>query len=285
MRNRRRSGAWLPLLLPLALVAAVSGQQAATPGSQPIQGPDIEEFLRRARIVTMKTIATGVTVPRKATLELDGTTRYAVFKTIDVQKQGATPLSGGKVDLDFQDSWRTEIAAYELDKLIGLGMVPATVERRNGTEVGSLQLWVDTQMTKEGDQLTETIRLRQKIEPPDVEAWNYAMHKIRLWDQLIYNTDRNVGNVLISPDWRPILIDHSRTFRRFAEIASPRNLTRFSRSMLEAIGKLDEPTCKQHLSPYLTGYQINGLLKRRDKILDLAKKAVAERGEAAVLFP
>ena len=33
------------------------------------------------------------------------------------------------LELEFQDSWKTEIAAYELDKLLGLGMVPATVER------------------------------------------------------------------------------------------------------------------------------------------------------------
>ncbi len=283
MRNRLGPGAWLALVLPLVLGAWASAQQASTPAS--MQGPEIESFLRTAKIVAMKGIPSGVTMPRKATLELNGVTRYAVFKTIDEQRQGATPLSGGKVDMDFQDSWRTEVAAYELDKLISLGMVPATVERRVASEVGSLQLWVDTQMTTDGQQLTETIRLRQKIEPPDVEAWNQAMQKARLWDQLIYNTDRNVGNVLVSTDWRPILIDHSRTFRRFAEITSPKNLTRFSRSMLDAMGRLDEATLKQHMNGYLTGYQIRGLLKRRDKILDIAKKAVAERGEAAVLFP
>ena len=41
---------------------------------------------------------------------------------------------------------------------------------------------------------------------------------------------------------------------------------------------------KEHLGKYLTPYQIQGLLKRRDAILELSKKLVAEKGAGAVLY-
>jgi hypothetical protein len=33
---------------------------------------------------------------------------------------------------------------------------------------------------------------------------------MRAFDQLIYNTDRNLGNLLIDGDWRIWMIDHTR---------------------------------------------------------------------------
>ncbi len=267
---------------PQATVASPQG--TTTP--QTMQGPEVERFLREAKIVTLKNIPTGVTHPRKVTLELDGVTRYGVFKTIDENRQGVTTFAGGaRPEIDFEDSWKTEVAAYELDKLIGLGMVPATVEREIKGERGSVQLWVDTQKAPDGEQLTETLRLKDKIQPPDVEAWNEQMFKTRLWDNLIYNVDRNTGNVLVTPDWRAVLIDHSRTFRHFAELHEPKGLTRFSRSLLAGIEKLDEPTLNARLSPYLTTWQIKTILQRRDRILALAREVVAKNGESRVLFP
>ena len=37
---------------------------------------------------------------------------------------------------NLKDHYKNEIAAYELDKLLGLGMVPPTVERKIGREWG-----------------------------------------------------------------------------------------------------------------------------------------------------
>ena len=54
--------------------------------------------------------------------------------------------------------------------------------------------------------------------------------------------------------------------------------------MLEALKALDRPTLDAKLGHWLGGPQIESLLKRRDKIVALAAKHVAERGEAAVLY-
>ena len=76
----RRFSLWLVIfaLLPAAAIAQVT--------SQVIQSQEIEDFLRQAKIVSAKNIGEGVTLPLKLTMQLNGVTRYGVFKSIDVQK-------------------------------------------------------------------------------------------------------------------------------------------------------------------------------------------------------
>jgi hypothetical protein len=267
------------LRAPIAMLAiALGGLAALGAQGKVIQGPDLEQFLKTARITTLKELPVGVTLPRKATLELNGVTRYGVYKTIDDKPaMGVATLEKGGVELEFQDSWHTEVAAYELAKLIGFDMVPATVERVVDGKHGSMQLWVDSVMD-------DGKRRKDKLQAPDADAFNRQVATLRLWDQLIYNTDRNEGNILITADWQLRVIDHSRTFRPFPHLQNPKLLTRFSRSILAKLGELNEPMLKQHLGPYLSSFQITGLVKRRDAIVALAGKLVAEKGEAAVLF-
>lgn len=271
MTNVRR----VVFLLAIGLVSwtALVAQETA----EVFQGEAVEQFLLKARITGMRNIGQGVTLPRRATLELDGVTHSAAFKTIDESKPGYTPLQRGG-EINFQDSWRTEIPAYEVDKIIGLGLVPATVEREYNGQRGSLQFWVTSMMS-------EAERLKKKISAPDVEAWNQQMFKVRLFDNLIYNTDRHLNNILVTKDFQVRLIDHSRSFRAFDELRASKDLTRFSRSLLEGIQRLEEKDLTNRVGRLLTPFQIRGVIKRRDLILALAKAAVAQKGEAAVLYP
>ena len=230
----------------------------------------------KARVKGMKTLHEGVTLPMKASLEYNGEKHFGVWKTIDEGPVPSKELDRG-VEVQFQDSWRTEIAAYELDKLLGFGMVPATVERVIEGKHGSMQFFVDSAMT-------EADRMKKKINPPNIIDWNQQVAKVRLWDNLIYNTDRNGGNLLVTSDWKIRAIDHSRTFRPFEQLKDPAQLTTFSRTMLAKIEALNEPMLKEHLGKYLTPVQIQGLMKRRAAILALSKKLVAEKGDGAVLF-
>ncbi|MGH9333618.1 MAG: hypothetical protein ACRD21_07705, partial [Vicinamibacteria bacterium] len=153
-------------------------------GSKWPDGEEIERFLREAKITERKKIGEGITNPEKVTLELDGVVRNAIFK---------------KVDKD-HDSWRSEVAAYELDKVLGLGMVPPTVPRSIKGRKGCLQLWVTgTTMSKfEGDF-------------PDLERWREQVSVMWLFDDLIANIDRHLNNAMVSPDFRLMLIDNSKT--------------------------------------------------------------------------
>ena len=145
--------------------------------------------------------------------------------------------------MDFADSYKHEIAAYELDKLLGTGLVPPTVERTFGGRKGSLQLWVEGAMT-------EADRKKKKVTPPDPQAWNEQMYKVRLLHQLTDNTDfRNINNVLSDPSFRVYAVDFSRAFTIYADLRAQKELVRFPRSVLEAMKALDRPTLDAKLGP------------------------------------
>ncbi len=257
--------------LALAVVVNAQGLESV------LQGTDIEDFLSTADIIHMEDTDRGITLPKKVTLGQDSQEHFAIFKTIDDFRPGRTTLRSGATEIDFQDSWKTEVAAYELDKMIGLAMVPATVERRHNGDVGSMQWWVENAMV-------ERDRMEAGIRPPNQTEWNLQTYKIRLFDNLIYNVDRNLNNILVTESWRVRLIDHSRSFRSIHELQSPNSMIRFSRSLLEAIENLDEKTLTERLGAYLTSSQIRAVLERRDLILELARDRIAQSGAEAVLY-
>jgi hypothetical protein len=271
------------LALVLALPWAAHAQAPPAPAPPAVvglllEGAPAEEFLRAAKVVERERIAGGLTRPERLTLT-DGTrTLHAIWKTIDEHRMGLRQLEGG-VEFDFRDSWRHEVAAYELDKVLGLGLVPPTGERTIDGRDGALQLWVEGAMT-------EDERRKKGLSAPDVEAWNAQMHRVRLLHQLTCNTDyRNPANVLLDGAFRIHAVDSSRAFRIQKELPSPQELVRFSRVTLEKLTALDRDSLDGRLGRWLDKSQVAGLLARRDRILALVKQRVAEKGEDAALYP
>lgn len=277
----------LGLLMAVLLQAAAAPATAATPegGDEAVayglalEGAEAERFLLRADVVSRKPIGSGVTGSERLVLS-DGTRRMrAAWKTIDVFKPGTTRFQDGTVEVDFRDSWRFEVAAYELDKILGLRLVPPTVERTIDGKTGALQAWVEGAMT-------DAERSRRGLEDPDADHWNRQMYDVRLLEQLTYNTDfRNVRNILVDPAFRVYAIDFSRAFRTLPYLMAEGDLDRVCRPALERLESLDERTLDERLGRWVRGRQISGLLKRRDRIVALLRRHVADRGEAAVLLP
>ena len=257
----------------LAGLAAQAGPETAAV----YQGEAAENFLAKAKIVSTRPFGSGITRPLRIMLELNGVQHEAIFKSIDVRKPGVTTMPDGTSEIDFQDSWQTEIAAYIVDRIIGLGLVPATVQRKVDARDGSMQWFVESMMP-------EADRIAKKLVAPDAEAWNQATNNTRLFDQLIANVDRHLNNILVTKEFNLRLVDHSRAFRINKSLKDPDSLQRFSRSLLEGIKKLEKKDLQKRLGDYLTSGQIDRLLNRRDAILELAAKRVKEKGEAAVLY-
>ena len=261
---------WLP--------CSVSAQQTDEPFGLPLSGEAAEDFLRTAKVVEKKALSVGITHSERYTLTDATRTARALWKTIDESKPGVTNFQGGGFVVDFADSWKHEVASYELDKLVGTGLVPPTVERTFDRTTGSLQLWVEKAMT-------EADRKQQRIAPPEIEAWNRQMYGVRLLHQLTFNTDaKNIRNVLCDPTFRVYAVDFSRAFANYGDLRAEKELLRFSRQSLERLRALDRPTLDERLGRWLNGRQIAALLKRRDKILALAERLVAEKGEGSVLY-
>jgi hypothetical protein len=233
---------------------------------------EIEQALKTARIVSAKTLGTGITNPQKMTLDNGKFQFHACFKTINERKQGITQLAGGP-EMDFKDSWMFEVAAYQLDKLLGLNMVPVTVERSYKGKKGSLQLWIENAMT-------EKERLEKNLRATNARAWNQQIMKVRIFDNLIYNIDRNLGNLLITQDWKIFMIDHSRSFKSFDVLQHAKDLSFVSASLIESLRKLDEKALKEHCGKYLSMTEIRMMLKRRDKIVAICDTLMAEHPTA-----
>jgi len=267
-------------LFSLCLLVATAIVVAAAPSTQIIQGPEIEQFLKKARFTAREPLGSGVTGSLKVTLELDGKKELGVLKTIDQKRPGAQLNANREMEVDFQDSWRTEVAAYELDKLLGLGMVPATIERESPYDgvPASLQLWVEASMS-------EAKRRERAIIPPDPNKWSDQLTKMSIFDALIFNTDRHPDNLLITDTFDVRLIDHSRSFRPNAELRNKEDLMRFPRVLLTRIETLDKGAVEKNLGNYLTLSQLDGLMKRRQLLLDLVKELSMKYGERAIIYP
>jgi hypothetical protein len=229
-----------------------------------------EDFLLKAKVVKTQNPAKGITETRRATLN-DGTlTHDASIQTIDEFQQKAELPSG--TIYNFKDSWKFNLAAYKLDRLLGLNMIPVTVERRYDGKSGSFTWWVDDVTMDEGD------RTKKKAEAPDTDNWNNQMQIVWVFDQLIFNFDRNLGNLLIDKNWQIWMIDHSRSFQTQPNLREPKNLVRCDRDLLEKLKQLNTETLKKELGKYVTAWEIKGLLARRDKIV----KAFEEKGPSAL---
>jgi hypothetical protein len=225
-------------------------------------------------------LGAGVTGSLKVTLELDGKSQFSVLKTVDQKRPGAQLNAKGEIEIDFQDSWRTEVAAYKFDRLLDLGMVPATIERTSpyDNKPASLQLWVQASMS-------EAKRRERSVIPPNPDKWSDQLTAMNIFDALIYNTDRHPDNLLITDSFDVRLIDHSRSFRPNAELRNKNDLGRFPRALVAKIEKLDQSVVARELGNYLTLTQIDGVMKRRQLLLDYIKELSKMNGERAVLYP
>jgi hypothetical protein len=269
---------WIALAVVLGLAGPLD---AGEKGGLPLEGVEAEEFLRVARVVAKEDVGEGVTRPERVTLTDEHRTLRAIWKTIDVYKRGQSRMEHGGWEWDFRDSWKAEVAAYELDKLLELSVVPPTVERRIDGRVGSLQLWVE-------EAITADVREERKLVPPTPLGkvlLDHAIYKVRLLHQLTSNADyQNIHNVIFDPELRVYAVDNSRAFRIESELRAPNDLQCFSRRCLARLRALDRGLIEEKLGRWLVKMQIDGLLARRDAIIALAEKRIEEDGEGSVLF-
>jgi hypothetical protein len=220
---------------------------------------DIEHFLLEAKTGATKGTKKGITGALRVTLTSDGLTHDAQIQTIDESKREFRTDKG--VEFDFRDSWSFNVAAYKIDRLIGLNMVPVSVQRSYRSTPGAFTWWLDDVLMDESD------RLKKKIEAPDRGFWSRQTMMMRLFDELIANVDRNMGNILYTKDWRLWPIDHTRAFRKNTELKTPSHVTRCDRQVYERLKALDRDTLKRQVGKWLDDGQIKSLLTRRDLIV------------------
>jgi len=198
----------------------------------------MKQFLLGAKVTNSSQSKKGITNPWRLTLTDGAVTHDGSFQSVDEHKT-RMEFDDGHVELDFVDSYKYNIAAYTIAEMLGVeDMLPVYVERKWNGKSGSLSWWLPVKMD-EGE------RLKQKISAPDTEGWNKQMYRIRVFDEVVYDTDANLTNVLIGEDWKIWRVDFSRSFRLFKELRNPKNLVQCDRQLFANLKALDSNNLKQ----------------------------------------
>ena len=236
---------------------------------------EVEEFLLKAKVIRTWKLSVGVAETKRATLDNGKLKHDAHIQTVDISKSSFVTPKGTEVG--FRDYYKYNIAAYELAKLLDFQMIPPSVERSVAGTMGSLTWWID-------DAMMELDRRKRNIEPPDITRWNQQVNMRNVFSQLVYDTDPNQGNILITKDWRMWRIDSTRAFRTKKTLDNPKTLLMCDRQLLAKLRELNKDVVKEKLKPYLTNWEIDGLFSRRDLIVKFFDNKAAQKGESAALF-
>jgi hypothetical protein len=247
---------------------AAAQSSAERPRNEGPQTPEeIEKFLRTSTPMVVVPGAAGRTDPWRVRLESDGITRWAQFKYINRPRPEPIP-----------DSFRYELAAYELNKSLGLGLVPPAVERTINDTTGSLQAFLE-------NVIRESDMKKENFVPADPEAFDRAMADLKVFENLVYDRCDNEKDTLIQKDSGKIYrVDFSEAFAPAAGTIPGCEILRCSRRLYQKLGEWDQDKVNSLVAPYLNEEEIRALHARQDSILQMIKKQIEERGESAVLF-
>jgi uncharacterized repeat protein (TIGR03843 family) len=155
--------------------------------------PDIFDLLREGRQEEAGLLASGSNYVFLLSLSHPSAgTGYAIYKP----QKGEAPLS------DFPDGtlYRRELAAYIVSEAIGWHLIPPTLVRDDGLEMGKgvVQLFI------EHDPALHYFNIKNGRED--------EMKRVAVFDWLTNNADRKGGHCLIAADGRLWCIDQGLTF-------------------------------------------------------------------------
>lgn len=251
---------------PPAVPTLVQEAAATCSLTWPAHRAEVEACLRECEIDRVEDLPIGVTKPKRVFFKAGSAVASAAWK----------PLRPGRYS-GYWESYKSEIAAYELDKQLGMDMVPPAVERRGPDgEMGAMIYWI------------ENVHGWDPKNPPTVDdqfAWDRQIIRMKMLDQLIANIDRNQGNLIYDNDFHLFLLDHSRAFtseKNISKLPSPNRIDGVVWDKMEAL-TFDE--LKGALGEWLLGDgEIRALLERRDRMKKYIDKMVKDKGARYVFI-
>lgn len=225
-----------------------------------------EQFLRTAAVRDERPLGRGRTRPLLLTLQQGEKELRALFKTVDATRRKGKALPS-------PDRYQHEVAAYKLDRMLGFGLVPATVLRKlNGRGQGSLQLWVESAVDE------ESTRFYSLPEVHEAEVATQRAHSV-IFDALIGNAGRKETDVLHLPlEGRILLVDHSEAFSTQREIEPflTRGACVLDRKTERALRSLSRESLREGIGAFLNKEQIRAVLARRDLLLQRCRREPRE---------
>ena len=262
----------------LATLPGAAAGQTAGPATSVLRTAEAREaFLDNADVVGARQLGKGVTKPWRLTLKEGDVVQDAAFQDVDAHKEEAR-FRSGRTERDFRDFYGYNIAAYRLARLLGYDdLVPVSVERVWKGRRGALTWWVD----KKWD---EDERVKEGAQPTDVPAWERQLYLARAFTALVADTDRNLGNQLVTADFHLWLIDFTRAFRRTIDLKTPSLLRRIDRRFYDRLKALREEDVEAALSRWVEPLARKALLARRDAMVEHFAVLADQRGDQSTVF-
>jgi hypothetical protein len=218
----------------------------------------VVDFLRTATVLSIAPVGAGVTGASKVVLDRNGVRAHAIFRDVCIETTHTLPTG---TEIPFRDDCIFECAAYELSCLLDLNLVPPTVVRSIGERQGTLQIWIEGAVSDSN---------RKQLRGPGVteEKLEKKWAVMAIFDNLIYNDDRNRNNYLYGEKGRIWLIDHTRAFLTSRELPYPAAITQIDPKLLQKLKSLDSEEITERMRPFLRTAQIEALLARRDLLVE-----------------
>jgi hypothetical protein len=263
------------LLIALVMLVAAPwpGATQTTVDTVVLSPAEMEQFLLNAKIVKKGKMSKGVTKAQQVTLSDGRITHDAQVQDVDIYKP-IFEVGPKHSEVNFRDSYRYNIAAYRLAVQLGLDNVPMSVDRTVEGRPIAMTWWLDGVMD-EGD------RRKKKIKTTNQRRTDEYYSRMKVFDELIQNRDRNAGNIVWTADERMWMVDHTRAFRLGKELMLPNALNRIERPLLERLRGLDRQVVADAMGKALTKDELDAVFVRRDLLVKVFDQRIATRGEAA----
>lgn len=161
-----------------------------------------------------------------------------------------------------------ELAAYRLDRLLRLGMVPVTVSRKIDGREGALQF-------VPGVTLTERERVAAGEGKDAVCPVGEQVDTMHVFDALIHNLARSPSSMVYDrSNWQLMLVDHENAFSSVDTL--PAYLVAMGLTVGEewrdALGTLDDSVLRAELGDVLDKERLRALGRRRDALISMSNK-------------
>jgi hypothetical protein len=263
-------------LLFFSLFLASAAEQVA-----PLTPEQQRAFLLSAEIVSSRLAGKGITGSLRLTLSDGRITHDAGFQSIEerasVEDRRRMRRRAG--ELNFVDSYKYNIAAYEIARLLGLDhMMPVTVARRYQGNEGSLTWWVDNVLMDEAERETSP------TQPPSAVEFHRQRMKMVVFAELVGDVDRNKGNVLYTKDWGVVMIDFTRAFRLHRDLRQPPALTTIDGALWQRLQALTRDDVRRVTASYLTLEESSAVDRRQQALVAHYRQLIKSRGEKSVLY-
>jgi hypothetical protein len=108
--------------------------------------------------------------------------------------------------------------------------------------------------------------------------------RMKMFDLIIANIDRNQGNLIYDHDWHLFLIDHSRAFTAKKNLKGMAALGRVDRELWNKMAALTIEDLDRGLEKWVGSNEKKAILIRRDLMAKQITEMVAKRGEKAVFY-